>query len=35
MPQWGKMHGVRTALGSVALGASLFGTHALLTRKGA
>jgi hypothetical protein len=31
--QWGKMHGVRTLLGGVALGATLYGTHALLTSK--
>jgi hypothetical protein len=31
--QWSKMHGLRTVLGAVALGASLYGTHTLLTSK--
>ncbi|KAI3426860.1 hypothetical protein D9Q98_006806 [Chlorella vulgaris] len=33
LQQWSKMHGLRTVLGAVALGASLYGTHTLLTSK--
>lgn len=31
--QWGELHGVRTAMGAVALAAAAYGTHTLLTRQ--
>ena len=31
--QWGRLHAVRTALGAVAVGASLYGLRALLASK--
>ncbi|EFN56684.1 hypothetical protein CHLNCDRAFT_144574 [Chlorella variabilis] len=31
--RWGRLHSLRTALGAVALGASLYGAHSLLTSK--
>lgn len=33
LAQWGRLHSLRTALGAVALGASLYGAHSLLTSK--